>query len=265
MRDGAEAHRQLYRAAARGNVRTLCKLLLSGVDPDWYHPEDGLTCLQVAALEGRAECVYYLLLAGADMYAKSSQGCTAIEFYVQHKLLARVLDKLLWTRNYKACLEYLQKADAECQRRFHAMTEYQGIVVIHPSDELGLVCLPAGTALVCTNDGPAAAERAVRPALIEELPLDDGELRRHMQQHTTYNARVQERHRTHLRTYYLGSAEGGAEGPALSRSSSSSSISSSSSSSSSSSTTTNSTNSANSTNSTTSTSTNSTTSSMTTD
>ena len=257
MRDGAEAQRQLYRAAARGNVRTLCKLLLSGVDPDWYHPEDGLTCLQVAALEGRAECVYYLLLAGADMYAKSSQGCTAIEFYVQHRLLARVLDKLFWTRNYKACLEYLQKADAECQRRFHAMTEYQGIVVIHPSDELGLVCLPAGTALVCTNDSPAA-----RPALIEELPLDDGELRRHMQQHTTYNARVQERHHAHLRTYYLGSAEGGAEGPALSRSSSSSSISSSSSSSSSSSTNTNSTNS---TNSTTSTSINSTTSSMTTD
>ena len=170
---GEEVHllsRQLYCAAARGHVRTLRKILLSGVDPDWYHPDDGLTCLQVAALEGRANCVHHLLLAGADMYATLSQGCTAIDFFVQQKLLVHILDKLFWTRNYKGCLECLEKADADCQRRSHATTEYQGIVVIHPSDELGLLCLPAGKALVCagrpvcTDDSPAA-QRAARPAL----------------------------------------------------------------------------------------------------
>ena len=171
---GEEVHvlsRQLYCCAARGHVRNLCKLLLSGVDPDWHNPLDGLTCLQVAALEGRAECVHHLLLAGADIHATHSQGCTALDLYVQHKLLIRVLDKLVSTRNYKGCLEYLEKADADCQRRFHATTEYQGIVVIHPSDQLGLVCLPAGTALVCAGGRPActddspAAQRAARPAL----------------------------------------------------------------------------------------------------
>ena len=184
---GEEVHllsRQLYCAAARGHVRTLRKILLSGVDPDWYHPDDGLTCLQVAALEGRANCVHHLLLAGADMYATLSQGCTAIDFFVQQKLLVHILDKLFWTRNYKGCLECLEKADADCQRRFHATTEYQGIVVIHPSDQLGLVCLPAGTALVCAGGRPActddspAAQRAARPALAVALPLDEDELRR---------------------------------------------------------------------------------------
>ena len=191
---GEEVHvlsRQLYCAAARGNVRNLCKLLLSGVDPDWHNPLDGLTCLQVAALEGRAECVHHLLLAGADIHATNSQGCTALDLYVQHKLLIRVLDKLVSTRNYKGCLEYLEKADADCQRRSHATTEYQGIVVIHPSDELGLLCLPAGKALVCagrpvcTDDSPAA-QRAARPALAVALPLDEDELRPHMRHYTTY-------------------------------------------------------------------------------
>ena len=55
--------------------------------------------------------------------------------------------------------------------------------MIHPSDELGLVCLPAGKGLVCagrpvcTDDSPAAL-RAARPALAVALPLDEDELRR---------------------------------------------------------------------------------------
>ena len=67
--------------------------------------------------------------------------------------------------------------------------------MIHPSDELGLVCLPAGKGLVCagrpvcTDDSPAAL-RAARPALAVALPLDEDELRPHMRglEHATlYN------------------------------------------------------------------------------
>ena len=165
---GEEAHilsRQLYRAAALGHVRNLCEILLSDVDPDWHHPQTGLTCLQVAALEGRAECVRHLLLAGADIYATNSQDCTALDLYAHNKLLVRVLDMLVSTRNYKGCLEYLEKADADCQRRLHEMTEYQGVVVIHPSDELGLVCLPAGEALVCAGRPVCTRRQPVREAL----------------------------------------------------------------------------------------------------
>ena len=179
---GEETHvlsRQLYCAAARGQVQTLCKLLyIDGVDPDWFHPVEGLNSLQAAALEGRAECVYHLLSAGADMYATLTQDCTVLDLFVQHNILVRVLDKLFWTRDYKGCLEYLEKADADCQRRVHAVTEYQGIVVIHPSDELGLLCVPTGRP-VCT-DRPASptAQRAARPAIAVVLPLDEDELRR---------------------------------------------------------------------------------------
>jgi hypothetical protein len=38
---------QVYYAAARGQERTLCQLLDQGANPDWYHPQDGLTPLQV--------------------------------------------------------------------------------------------------------------------------------------------------------------------------------------------------------------------------
>ena len=38
---------QVYYAAARGQERILCQLLEQGANPDWYHPQDGLTPLQV--------------------------------------------------------------------------------------------------------------------------------------------------------------------------------------------------------------------------
>ena len=185
-----EAHilsRQLYRAAALGHVQNLCKILLGDVDPDWHHPLTGLTCLQVAALEGRAECVRHLLLAGADIYATNSQDCTALDLYAQNKLLVRVLDKLVSTRNYKGCLEYLEKADADCQRRFHETTEYQGVVVIHPSDELGLVCLPARKALVGLSvpDDSPSAKRCPAGTLSGTAAHRD-KLRPHMRHHATH-------------------------------------------------------------------------------
>ena len=55
----------------------------------------------------------------------------------------RVCDKLFRTRNYTHTLEYLEKADADCQRRSREqMFDYQGVVVVHPGSELGLApCL----------------------------------------------------------------------------------------------------------------------------
>ena len=64
---------QVYYAAARGHLGTLCKLLTEGADPDWFNPEDGLTPLQIAALKGRAACVHRLLVAGADIFATGAQ------------------------------------------------------------------------------------------------------------------------------------------------------------------------------------------------
>ena len=145
---------QLFYAAARGNVSSLCKLLREGANPDWYSPEDGLTPLQIAALKGRAACVYRLLVAGADIFATGAQGCTALDLFVEHRTLFRVCDKIFWGRNYKRCIAYLTKAHADCQRRLHETTNYPGLVVVHPSDELALarveaagreypVCVPA--------------------------------------------------------------------------------------------------------------------------
>ena len=64
---------QVYYAAARGHLGTLCKLLTEGADPDGLNPEDGLTPLQIAALKGRAACVHRLLVAGADIFATGAQ------------------------------------------------------------------------------------------------------------------------------------------------------------------------------------------------
>ena len=52
-------------------------------------------------------------------------------------------DKLFSSRNYKHVLAYLEKADADCQRRSRGqMLDYQGLVVVHPGSELSLVpCL----------------------------------------------------------------------------------------------------------------------------
>ena len=162
---------RLHCAAARGHVSTLCKLLGAGANPNWYDPVDGLTSLQIAALEGRAACVYHLLLAGADLYATLSQGCTALDLFIEHKIFVRVLDKFFWTRNYKRCLAYLEVAHDDCQSRIHAVTDYQGIVVLHPNDELGLVCaeahqkcplcVPAGRPIFA-DDG-SAMQNAARP------------------------------------------------------------------------------------------------------
>ena len=47
--------------------------------------------------------------------------------------------RLYRSRNYTACLAYLTKAHADCQHRAQAAAQYQGVVVIHPGYELGLV------------------------------------------------------------------------------------------------------------------------------
>ena len=132
---------QVYYAAARGHLGTLCKLLTEGANPDWYNPEDGLTPLQIAALKGRAACVHRLLVAGADIFATGAQGCTALDLFIEHAALFRFCDRVFWYRNYKRCIAYLQKAHADCQRRLHETTDYPGLVVIHPDDELGLACV----------------------------------------------------------------------------------------------------------------------------
>ena len=63
----------------------------------------------------------------------------------------RVCDKLFRTsRNYKHVLAYLEKADADCQRRSGQMLDYQGVVVVNPGSELSLV--PCWHALADDNN-----------------------------------------------------------------------------------------------------------------
>lgn len=169
-----EAYRsaRLHDAAAYGELACLDKLLSEGTDPDWVNPATGLTPLLIASMNGRAKCVLSLLRAGADIYAADPQGSTALELFIKLKTTRRsmstvpsyhrvpqpaliprdrtafnthrfkVCDKLCRSRNYKEALEYLEKADADCQRRSREqMLDYQGVVVVHPGSELGLVTL----------------------------------------------------------------------------------------------------------------------------
>ena len=163
---------RLHDAAAYGELACLDKLLSEGTDPDWVNPATGLTPLLIASMNGRAKCVLSLLHAGADIYAADPQGSTALELFIKLKTTRRsmstvpsyhrvpqpaliprdrtafnthrfkVCDKLCRSRNYKEALEYLEKADADCQRRSREqMLDYQGVVVVHPGSELGLVTL----------------------------------------------------------------------------------------------------------------------------
>lgn len=140
-----EEHRseRLYDAAARGQVASVDKLLGEGANPDWISPKDGLTPLLTATLNGRAECVLSLLRAGADIYATGAQGCTALDLFVKLKTMFRLCEKFIRSRNYKDCYAYLMKADDDCRRRsLGEVSNYQGVVVVHPGSEMGLVCLP---------------------------------------------------------------------------------------------------------------------------
>ena len=166
---------RLHDAAAFGDLACLDKLLSEGTDPNWANPATGLTPLLVASMNGRAECVLSLLRAGADIYAADSQGTTALELYVKLKTTChssskmqpltvpqpqpdltswimltlppstythrfRVCDRLFRSRNYKHDLAHLENADADCQQRSRGqMLDYQGVVVVHPGGELGLV------------------------------------------------------------------------------------------------------------------------------
>lgn len=130
---------RLYDAAARGQTTRVSEMLSEGANPDWCNPDDGLTPLHIAALKGRAECVLSLLHAGADIYATGAHDCTALDLFLEQKTLFKVCDRMFTSRNYKDCFSYLQKAHIDCEDRSKAMDEYQGVVVINPGDELGLV------------------------------------------------------------------------------------------------------------------------------
>ena len=128
---------KLYDACSWGEVKCVNRLLSEGTDPDWLNPERGLTPLHIATMHGRAACVLSLLHAGADIYAKGAlpHSCNALDLFGFDAKWFRVADRLFGSRDYKACHSYLLKADADIR----ALSEYQGIVVIHPGGEAGLV------------------------------------------------------------------------------------------------------------------------------
>ena len=124
---------RLFAAAARGQTTRVHKMLSEDVNPDWRSPENGLTPLHIAAIKGHAGCVLSLLRAGADIYATATSGGWALDFCIERKA----------TRsrgtNYTDCIAYLRKAHADCQDRSKLVTAYQGFVVVHPGEELGLL------------------------------------------------------------------------------------------------------------------------------
>ena len=130
---------RLYDAAARGRTASVNDQLGEGVNPDWCNPEDRLTPLHITALKGRAGCVLLLLRAGADIYATGTHGCTVLDLFLEQRTLFRLCDRFFTSRNYKDCQAYLEKAHADCQHRAKDMEKYQGVVVINPGEELGLV------------------------------------------------------------------------------------------------------------------------------
>jgi len=126
---------QLYHAAQNGLEKTLNLLLSEGTDPDWLHPELGITVLHVATMHGRAACVLSLLRAGVDIHAKGTHGCTPLDLFGFGARWFGVADRMCPGCDYRACHRYLLKAHAASSAR----SNYQGFVVLHPGGEAGLV------------------------------------------------------------------------------------------------------------------------------
>ena len=126
----------LYEAAARGQARTFNQLLAEGANPNWCRREDGSTPLHVAVQKGRSSFVFSLLRAGADTCAMDTRGRTAFD------VLPHERTSLFSTASSNECARYLIQARNSQAAASSQLTEYEGLAVIHPGDEIDLASIP---------------------------------------------------------------------------------------------------------------------------
>jgi uncharacterized protein len=74
----------LFTAANRGAAERIDELLRQGADAHWATPDEGMTALIVAALQGHAECVHRLAKA-SDLRRQDKNGWTALHFAAEKK------------------------------------------------------------------------------------------------------------------------------------------------------------------------------------
>jgi hypothetical protein len=70
----------LMRAAARGDVAQVNKILASGADPNMATPAQRVTALMCAAYFGHAPVIKALLARGARIDIKDAQGAAAVDW-----------------------------------------------------------------------------------------------------------------------------------------------------------------------------------------
>ncbi|KAG4075062.1 hypothetical protein HA402_008127 [Bradysia odoriphaga] len=88
-----ELSKQLRASVRSANLEMSLRFLVQGADPNYYHEETGSTPLHVAAKSGQASQIELLIVYGADVAAKDSQGNTAIEIARNNKNFA-IADRL---------------------------------------------------------------------------------------------------------------------------------------------------------------------------
>ncbi|MEO0474260.1 MAG: ankyrin repeat domain-containing protein [Bacteroidota bacterium] len=88
--------KEMFQAAATGDVELVRYYLKQGIDPNYQHPEFLTNPLIESAQEGQLAVVELLLASGADPFQKSEMdGWTALEVakIKQHKEVVRLLEK----------------------------------------------------------------------------------------------------------------------------------------------------------------------------
>ncbi|ODN04062.1 ARF GTPase-activating protein GIT2 [Orchesella cincta] len=89
-------NQELHSTVRTGALDTTLRLLASGADPNFFHPEKGTTPIHVAARNGQAHQVELLFLHGAHMDAADYLGQTPVEHALAagHKDLAQRIMEL---------------------------------------------------------------------------------------------------------------------------------------------------------------------------
>jgi len=107
----------LHDAAFCGHKEAIKVLIANGADVNAVNSLNKTTPLHLAAATGRPEIVRVLLAAGADPTARNRNGYTPLEWAEKTVADLSYLDRLLYEKRTKACIEVLSKHAANSLRQ----------------------------------------------------------------------------------------------------------------------------------------------------